>query len=67
MTNSRIKECEEVVFNMPKIEVQRHMLHHKVDPISEFDIFRIAHKDYNVDYLGQTVSSIPKGTLPKCW
>jgi hypothetical protein len=43
------------------------MLHHKIDQISELDIFRIAHKDYNVDYIGQTVSRIPKGTLPKGW
>jgi hypothetical protein len=43
------------------------MLHHKIDQISEIDIFRIAHKDYNVDCLGQIVSSIPKGTLSKDW
>jgi len=61
------KECDEVIFNMPKIEVQRHMLKHKIDQLGDVDILRIAHKDYNVDYLGQTIARIPKGTLPKGW
>ncbi len=61
------KECGEVCFNMPKIEVQRHMLKHKIDLLADVDIYRIAHKDYYVDVIGQAISRLPKGTMPKGW
>ena len=61
------KECGEVIFNMPKINVQRHMLKHKIDQLDDVSVFRIMHKDYYVDYIGQAISKIQKGTMPKDW
>ena len=67
MIDFECKECGEVTFNMPKIEVQRHMLKHKIDQLGESDIYRIAHRDYIVDEIGQAISKIPRGTMPKGW
>ena len=64
--------CGDVIFNMPKFEVQKHVTKHKLDQLDEKQLVEIGKRmDWYIQGITKRWSPEPlvkqEGTLPKGW